>query len=372
MAKASGPTEPSRPTVKRLFALSGNRCAFPECSTRLVERDTGSVVGEVCHIKGEKPTAPRFDQAQSNEERHGFGNLILLCNVHHKVIDDNPQTYPIERLLKMKEDHETRLEGKEPVDEKTAETFVSAAVTYFIHQGSVIHSPNQSGGQVAHTITNYYQAPNPDDEPVRVEGKVSLSAGLELIQHFGCPGLLLTVICRSKRPAKLRRAMLCLTGKGIIAALQAGFGHSFAHTPFEALPEEEMAIDLFPLQQRNAPEGYVLQRDDAARFYFPMLAGPLGLFLSRPAEALSLRVQFFDESEQAVCGGEDVKRNLEGLVEIARQGPFTAKFGTVKMTVKANSTEPPDLSALGRVNPNPVDFRSAGAEGREGKDADSP
>src|SRR5947209_8517393 len=159
MAKPSGPAEPSRPTVKRLFALSGNRCAFPDCPTRLVERDTGSVVGEVCHIKGEKPTAPRFDQGQSNEERHAFDNLILLCNVHHKVIDDNPQTYPVERLLKMKEDHETRLDGKEQVDEKTAETFASAAVAYFIHQGSVIHAPNQSGGQVAHTITNYYQAP---------------------------------------------------------------------------------------------------------------------------------------------------------------------------------------------------------------------
>jgi hypothetical protein len=367
MAKATGPTEPSRPTVKRLFALSGNRCAFPDCPTRLVERDTGSVVGEVCHIKGEKPSAPRFDPAQSNEERHGFDNLILLCNVHHKVIDDNPQTYPVERLLKMKEDHETRLDGKEPVDEKTAEAFASAAATYFILQGSVIHAPNQSGGQVAHTITNYYQAPNPEDEPVRVEGKVSLSAGLESIQHFGCPGLLLTVVCRSKRPAKLRRAMLCVTGKGIIAAMQAGFGHSFGHTPFAALPEEEMAIDLFPLQQRNAPEGHVLQRDDAARFFFPVLAGPVGFFLSRPAEAVSLRVEFFDGSEQVVCGGEDVKRNLEGLVEVVRKGQFTAKFGNVTITVKANSTDPPDLSALGRVNPNPVDFRSAQERPNEGR-----
>lgn len=175
MGKQSGPTEPSRPTVKRLYALTGNRCAFPGCSTRLVDKATGSVVGEVCHIKGEKPTAPRYDAAQTDPERHGFDNLIVLCNVHHKVVDDNKQDYPVERLLKMKADHEVRLEGKEPLDEEASEAFASAVTIYFVQHGSVIHTTNQTGGQVAHSITNTYVLPAiPQLARMRVAGDPQL------------------------------------------------------------------------------------------------------------------------------------------------------------------------------------------------------
>jgi hypothetical protein len=97
--------EPSRPTVKKLFALSGNQCAFSKCSTPVVYADTDSIVCEVCHIKGEKPTAARYDASQTDKERHDFENLILLCNVHHKVVDDDEVAYTVERLMKMKADH---------------------------------------------------------------------------------------------------------------------------------------------------------------------------------------------------------------------------------------------------------------------------
>src|SRR6185437_2919073 len=118
MSDGASPKSPSRPTQKRLFALSGNRCAFPDCPTPLTDRTpTGSVVGEVCHIKGEKPTAPRYDKNQSDEARHGFENLILLCNVHHKIVDDNVEEYSVDALTAMKERHETKLDGKESVDD---------------------------------------------------------------------------------------------------------------------------------------------------------------------------------------------------------------------------------------------------------------
>jgi hypothetical protein len=87
MAKSGEPTGPSTPTVKRLFAVSGNKCAFPDCFQPLVDPASGSIVGEVCHIKGDKSGAARYDAAQNSKE-HGFGNLILLCGAHHKIIDD--------------------------------------------------------------------------------------------------------------------------------------------------------------------------------------------------------------------------------------------------------------------------------------------
>lgn len=152
---SDGPKSPSRPTVKRLFALSGNRCAFSECPTPLVDRATGSIVGEVCHIKGEKPTAPRYDAAQDNHARHGFDNLILLCNVHHKVIDDNKDDFPEERLVKMKEQHETCQEGKDAVDDATSEAFTSRVMNTFGDFNEVVQALHVSGGQVAHTINNY-------------------------------------------------------------------------------------------------------------------------------------------------------------------------------------------------------------------------
>jgi hypothetical protein len=167
MSTNTGPKEPSRPTIKRLFAVSGNRCAFPECDTPLVDPQSGSIVGEVCHVKGEKLGAARYDPNQSSEERHGFDNLILLCNFHHKVIDDNPATYSFERLLSIKKDHENRRAGNDQMDEHAADAFASAASTYFLHHGSVIHATNQTGGQVAHSITNnYYETPIHETPPI--------------------------------------------------------------------------------------------------------------------------------------------------------------------------------------------------------------
>src|SRR5688572_28426884 len=77
-------TEPSRPTVKRLFAVSGNRCAFPRCKSELVDAESGSILGEICHIKGEKDGSARYDSAQSPANRQSYANLLLMCGSHHK------------------------------------------------------------------------------------------------------------------------------------------------------------------------------------------------------------------------------------------------------------------------------------------------
>jgi len=149
-----GPKSPSRPTMKRLFATSGNLCAFPKCSTPLVDPESGSIVGEICHIKGDKPASPRYDAAQDNHSRHGFDNLILLCNVHHKIVDDSPDRYPVEQLVAMKQEHETRQYGTEAVDEATSEAFATAVINSFGERNEVVQAAHVSGGQVAHTIIN--------------------------------------------------------------------------------------------------------------------------------------------------------------------------------------------------------------------------
>ena len=133
---------PSERDVKRLFAMSGNHCAFPKCETHIAEGS--ALVGEICHICGKRPSAPRYDAAQSDEERHGFNNLILLCANHHKVVDDDEESYPVERLQKMKATHEHKQQSAPPTEQ------VDQIVRGLIDQS--VSSAGQSGGLTAHTV----------------------------------------------------------------------------------------------------------------------------------------------------------------------------------------------------------------------------
>jgi hypothetical protein len=136
---------PRQPTIKRLFAVSGNQCAFPKCPQTLVDGET--VTGKVCHIKGKKRGSARFDEWQPVEERHGFDNLILMCGRHHDVIDDDEDAYTVERLVRMKAEHE-RTAIK--IEESKAEH----AATLIFNQK--VSSTHQSGGlqQTSSTYIN--------------------------------------------------------------------------------------------------------------------------------------------------------------------------------------------------------------------------
>nr|VFK18339.1 MAG: hypothetical protein BECKLPF1236B_GA0070989_11393 [Candidatus Kentron sp. LPFa] len=98
-------TSPKTSTIKRLFAVSGNQCAYPGCTAPLVE-PTGTVTGKIAHIKAASENGPRFDESQSEEERHGFNNLILLCGRHHTIIDTEVFDHPAETLIEYKKAHE--------------------------------------------------------------------------------------------------------------------------------------------------------------------------------------------------------------------------------------------------------------------------
>jgi len=97
---------PNESTLKKLFARCRNLCAFPNCTTRIVDPQWGTLTGRICHIKARSPKGPRYDQNQSEEERYSYDNLIVLCGVHHTIIDDQPGTFTTELLLEMKEMHE--------------------------------------------------------------------------------------------------------------------------------------------------------------------------------------------------------------------------------------------------------------------------
>lgn len=100
---------------RKLFQLSGNHCAFPNCPRSLVHPETGIdnsvVLSEVAHIVARSPDGPRGHYPLPLTERDGFANLILLCEEHHHIVDAQPHFYTVARLLQFKKDHEARIEA---------------------------------------------------------------------------------------------------------------------------------------------------------------------------------------------------------------------------------------------------------------------
>jgi hypothetical protein len=68
------------------------------------DADDPSVFGEEAHIVGRSPGGPRAGNYAGDID--GYDNLILLCSRCHKQVDDQVNTYTVQRLLEIKRDHE--------------------------------------------------------------------------------------------------------------------------------------------------------------------------------------------------------------------------------------------------------------------------
>jgi hypothetical protein len=146
-------TEPSEKTVRRLFALSGNFCAFPGCLLPVVE-NAGTITGEICHIKAKSKDGPRYDESQTDEQRHAFENLILLCRRHHKVVDSEPGVYSADALQEIKTIHE----GVAGRPEQAADALFAKILLNDLRRVSVVNNMgnvaiNSPGAIQAHTVT---------------------------------------------------------------------------------------------------------------------------------------------------------------------------------------------------------------------------
>ena len=95
-------------TRKLLWGKSGNRCAMCRhvlCVDATPEDDE-SIVGDECHIISRKENGPRYNPSYPNDKLDSYENLILLCRIHHKQIDDQHTTYTTQILKQIKENHE--------------------------------------------------------------------------------------------------------------------------------------------------------------------------------------------------------------------------------------------------------------------------
>lgn len=97
----------------RLFALSGNQCAFPGCTNPVTYQegvgDRPVTLGQRAHIVGVGRQGPRSKERPLSEDPDAVENLTLFCGVHHPIIDNNPRIYSVEVLAKYKADHEAKM-----------------------------------------------------------------------------------------------------------------------------------------------------------------------------------------------------------------------------------------------------------------------
>jgi hypothetical protein len=70
------------------------------------ETDDESIVGDVCHIVAREPDGPRGTSPLTSDERDKYSNFILLCKIHHKIVDDQLDLYTVERLHELRANHE--------------------------------------------------------------------------------------------------------------------------------------------------------------------------------------------------------------------------------------------------------------------------
>lgn len=100
----------SQKTLKYLFALSGNKCAYPDCTNPLFEPATefskATGINNICHIYAFSENGPRGKPGLTKEELNSPENLILLCQNHHAMVDGQHETYPADLLKEWKKTHE--------------------------------------------------------------------------------------------------------------------------------------------------------------------------------------------------------------------------------------------------------------------------
>jgi hypothetical protein len=99
---------PKFDVLRALFSRSGNRCAFPGCTAPLVN-ERNKFIAQVCHIEAAEPGGERYDPNQSDEDRRGYANLLILCYPHH-VETDEVSRYSVQGLREMKALHEQQFE----------------------------------------------------------------------------------------------------------------------------------------------------------------------------------------------------------------------------------------------------------------------
>lgn len=116
---ASAAKKPPRKAIPKkveniVWARAAGRCQYAGCNKLLVgDQISGAAnanMAYIGHIVADSPEGPREDPVRSPELAHDPDNLMLVCDVHHRVFDrEMVSEHPEEALIAMKRRHEARI-----------------------------------------------------------------------------------------------------------------------------------------------------------------------------------------------------------------------------------------------------------------------
>lgn len=98
----------------RLWGKAAGRCQYSGCNTplwldTLTKHEFNAAY--IAHIIADSPDGPRGHPVLSRQLESDLSNLMLLCDRHHRLIDnEDVEGHPAERLRAMKAAHEHRIE----------------------------------------------------------------------------------------------------------------------------------------------------------------------------------------------------------------------------------------------------------------------
>ncbi|MES2923155.1 MAG: HNH endonuclease [Verrucomicrobiota bacterium] len=120
----------TRKTLKVLFALSGNQCAYPDCLNQVIISSTiqsdNHVSNQICHIYALSSDGPRGKVSLTEKELNAPENLILFCPTHHGIVDGQHESFPANLLQQWKQRHETNVNRRISADMETKPSAASS------------------------------------------------------------------------------------------------------------------------------------------------------------------------------------------------------------------------------------------------------
>ena len=94
-------TIPER-TRKLLWRRFGSRCVM--CRRKLIV--AGTLVRDECRILSARAGGPRYDLEFDHRTLNDYSNLLLICGVHHNLVDSQASKHAASRFANIKARHE--------------------------------------------------------------------------------------------------------------------------------------------------------------------------------------------------------------------------------------------------------------------------
>jgi hypothetical protein len=133
----------SKQTAAEIAKGVGYRCSNPDCARPTVaanEAQDGTItIADAAHICGASAGGPRYDPAQTPEERKSKSNGIWLCKICARIIDVDPAKYTVDLLKDWKRGAQERALREMLAPRQPAPTEEAARVE------ALIVAENQSG-----------------------------------------------------------------------------------------------------------------------------------------------------------------------------------------------------------------------------------